>query len=840
MLRSRLSIVLLSLTLPMSAGASDAYPETDATILSDYAELTAGVALTDLGSGPAPGTLVVHGRSAFPVVLDEGEQVFVGAARQGAGRSLAFGHGAYFGGPLTNGSDLGLLVTNGVSWAAARPNPQVGVEPGQDALASFLADQGFTVSRIGPTEVATVDVFCVSAQTAYDPAELDAVRAWVDGGGGLLTAGTPWAFSYEDFAVNFPGNRMLCGSGLTFNGNYTWPSAGEDAVSAEPACPLLNATRAADALQEHVDGAITLPLADQARASATIRAAMNVLEQTCTDFWTALDELLARLGPVFPTEADPVDVDAEPLDALVVNHDDWVNQNSPPEEITAHPAADDFPGAVPPSAPVVERTLTIDGDFEGLPDQRLYAGAGAAGWRSTGLYAPPGALIEIDVPAERTGDGLSLLIGCHSDTLFNKDSWVRSPRVTRSFPLEAVTTRAANGFGGLVFVRVPRGSMLGSFDVTIRGAVEAPLYEHGLTDLADWVATVRDLEAPWAELASDRFIMSVPSADIRTLDDPVDVMELWNAILDADADLAAIPRQRGRAERFVFDRQISAGWMHSGYPIMAHLVSTSELLDTAATRAGGAWGPLHELGHDHQWRDWVIPNTTESSCNLWSIYASEEVLGIDRGLAHGAVEPSARRQRLDDYVAAGADASAWGAWEGLEFYLLVQEGFGWQPYIDVFGEYLTIPEPERPGNAQERIDQWLVRQSRSVNRDLRDYFDCWGLTTTEPSRSDVSSLPTWERDPMRRYCPSSFAALVINRLPQGAAEVLPPAFDGVCSTLPHRLCEEERVDGDLDGLLMPDELLPTGLDGLVLYEHSGGLQDMRLGRVGDDLVFSVP
>ena len=832
--------LLLLLSWPPPAAASDAYPETDPAILADYAELVAGVATTDIGSGPAPGVIVVHGRSAFPVVLDEGEQIFVGAARHGAGRALAFSHGAFLGGSLSNASDLGRLVTNAVDWASARPNPTVGVEPGLDALADHLAAAGYTVVRVDHSAVDTVDVFCVSAQTSRDPAELDAVRAWVEGGGGLLTAGTPWAFSYEEFALNFPGNRMLCGSGLTFNPDYTWPSAGEETISPDAACPLLNATRAADALRDHVDGLITLPLADQAKASATIRSAMNVLSQQCTGFWTALQDLLDRLGPIFPTEADPVDVNAEPLDALVVNHDDWLNQNLPPEEITAHPAAGDFPGAPDPSAPVVERTLTIDGDFEGLPDQRLYSGAGAAGWRSTGLHAPPGALIEVDAPPELADAGLSVLIGCHADTLFGRDSWTRSPRVVRSFAIEAPTTLAANGFGGLVYIRVPRGSALGPFEVTIRGAVEAPLYRHGETDPADWLASIRDLPGPWAELASDRFVMSVPSAEIRGLDSPAAVMELWNAVLDADADLAAIPRERGRAERFVFDRQISAGWMHSGYPIMAHLASTQELLDVARTQAEGIWGPFHELGHNHQWRDWVIPRTTESSCNLWSIYANEEVLGISRDDSHPAVSPDSRRLRLVDYFAAGADYGAWGPWEGLEFYLLVQEGFGWEAYQSVFGEYLTIPEPERPADDPARIDQWLVRLSRTIDRDLRDYFDCWAVPTGDTARAQVEGLPTWERDPLREWCPSGFADLVIHRLDERRASLLPPAFGAGCAEAPHRLCEEERVPGGLDGLVLAGEAAPAGTDGLVLYEHSGGLQDMQLSRAGDDLVFRVP
>jgi hypothetical protein len=42
-----------------------------------------------------------------------------------------------------------------------------------------------------------------------------------------------------------------------------------------------------------------------------------------------------------------------------------------------------------------------------------------------------------------------------------------------------------------------------------------------------------------------------------------------------------------RAERFLVDRQISAGWMHSGYPVMAHLESTGEVMTRVDRIAGG-------------------------------------------------------------------------------------------------------------------------------------------------------------------------------------------------------------------------------------------------------------
>jgi hypothetical protein len=57
-------------------------------------------------------------------------------------------------------------------------------------------------------------------------------------------------------------------------------------------------------------------------------------------------------------------------------------------------------------------------------------------------------------------------------------------------------------------------------------------------------------------------------------------------------------RDRPRAERIVLDCDISAGWMHSGYPIMAYTdpgVASRLNLPNWIGR-DNSWGPFHELG----------------------------------------------------------------------------------------------------------------------------------------------------------------------------------------------------------------------------------------------------
>ena len=243
--------------------------------------------------------------------------------------------------------------------------------------------------------------------------------------------------------------------------------------------------------------------------------------------------------------------------------------------------------------------------------------------------------------------------------------------------------------------------------------------------------------------------MTVPAEAIRTLDDPEALMNLWDAILDDQAALAGIPSDRPRAERFVLDRQISAGWMHSGYPIMAHLESTQEVVDRAFIESTGVWGPFHELGHNHQWREFVLPGTTEANVNLWSVHTSEEVLGIDRAAAHTALQPGARAQRIMDYVNGGADFWAdWNVWTALETYLQLQEAFGWQPFTDLHANYYYSLPANPALSDQEKIDAFALEFGLIVDRDLGPFFLAWGFPLSQGVLDQLAALPVWVGNPM--------------------------------------------------------------------------------------------
>jgi len=76
-------------------------------------------------------------------------------------------------------------------------------------------------------------------------------------------------------------------------------------------------------------------------------------------------------------------------------------------------------------------------------------------------------------------------------------------------------------------------------------------------------------------------------------------------------------------------------------------------------------------------------------------------------------------------------------------YAQMQEAFGWDAYRWVFATYLALPDAERPRTDDEKRDQWLVRFSRTVGRNLGPFYEAWGVPTSQAARDSIASLPEW-------------------------------------------------------------------------------------------------
>ncbi|RMF76164.1 MAG: hypothetical protein D6744_12575, partial [Planctomycetota bacterium] len=524
-------------------------------------------------------------------------------------------------------------------------------------------------------------------------------------GGGLITGGLGWGWlqlNPERTIQQHPGNQLLGAFGVLWADGTLKKTTGEGFKLRRDELENAHAGHALQAVERCASQ--PADAGDGAQLAQAVGVVAHALRTTPPDDRFLRPRLaslrMSHPEPIVPSEKHPVTLKT-PIARLLLTMELEELRRTPPERLRAHPAAESFPGAPPADAATVRRTIEIDCR---VPD-----------WHSTGLYAPPGRLIRVELPASAVSVGLRVRIGAHKDRLWHKAAWKRCPEITVAAPLDAEEVSLANAFGGLIYVVVPRNAPAETTHVSIDGGIAAPHFVLGRTSRDEWLQR-RLAPAPWAELESSKIIVTVPAELVRELDDPAAVMQTWDAIADADARLAGIPTTRARPERFVADRQISAGYMHAGYPIMTHLDAAAAMVSDEKLRAGN-WGLFHELGHNHQSPDWTFGGTGEVTCNLFTLYVYETVCG-QYETSRPQLFGDARVETIRKHLAAGASFDAWkrDPFLALLMYMQLKEAFGWEAFQRVFAEYRDLPPGDRPRDDAEKRDQWLIRFSRAAGK----------------------------------------------------------------------------------------------------------------------------
>jgi hypothetical protein len=194
--------------------------------------------------------------------------------------------------------------------------------------------------------------------------------------------------------------------------------------------------------------------------------------------------------------------------------------------------------------------------------------------------------------------------------------------------------------------------------------------------------------------------------------------------------------------------EISAGCMHSGYPLMAGMdmndvfVNKQQIISNAH---GGVWGLFYEMGHNHQNADWTFDGTVEVTENLFPLYAFEKICHSDPLEAHSSLAKGAWVRNMNRYFANGAQFEQWkqDPFVGLIMYIQLKNAFRWEPFIKTFKEYQQLSNSERPKSDDQKRDQWMVRFSQTIGKNLGPFFQAWGVPTSQTARDSIMTLPQW-------------------------------------------------------------------------------------------------
>jgi len=687
------------------------------------------------------GPVVAFGPTAFPLTeAPRGTGSFGGwtsaVATLGAGRVVAMGdHQALEASSRGSVGDTARFYANAIAWLADSSAKSVRIVTVTSATATWLASQGFTnvvtTNEAGlAAALAGADVLLPGWLGSSEPqSNLDAIAAFVEAGGGLFLADFGWGYTggwWNKPIAQAPGNLLLRGAGVGFPDGIFWDSG---AVAATPAVGQPNADLLLDLLAD-----------SSAATDEEKRFAASVLD-SIGDVLPPDDLLLAladrffdaRIASIHATPANPV---AELFDQALLRREADLLEATPAAQVTAHRDAAAVYGAIDPATPRVTRTVPIDGS--------------RGRWHPTGLYAVPGELVTVTVPSALVGKGYKVRIGAHTDDVSQRSSWLRPPRVHRWFPIDATVVPVANAFGGSIFVDLGGGAEsaspgLGTFQVTVAGAIEQPYFELGRHVDADWTGGARDRGAPWAVLASPNLVISIPSSDVRALATPTSLMTWWNDVITHQDALASHVAPRTGGELINVDVQNSAGSAHSGYPVQAWDIYWGNLADEEELVCNGSWGDFHELGHNHQRGWWTFPGDGEVSVNIFSNESLEsKALRPQGGWGYSADPAQVMAEAISNVSGGGTYSQKGSRWS---FWFQLADGFGWDAYRGVFAGYEqdAASNPSAlPQNDQQEKDQWFVRFSNRVGFDMKRFMvDTWGLEVGASAMAAVSSLPDW-------------------------------------------------------------------------------------------------
>ena len=718
-------------------------------LVSDQSDLLRGMGNTNWGGWPSP--VLPIGEWAFPIGFTQegyGSTIpVISASHVGRGKMLGYGHESWVDGAGPKETEFSLRA---VEWVCGE-NADVGLAygAGYDDFEDELQGEGHTVHlSVTPDNLSGIDCLLDEFWNGHDDADNQNLIDFMLAGGGLIMGGHAWYWSYSnsDVSHNYPGNKIAKTTGLFVSHAWGYNNIDFRVVPHE----LTRPQAAIDAIRaDRIDNQ-TLSSDDAAIADATLSICTGVVALDFHGFWSPLREVVNATGWTiieYGTLWQNIghNLGEDPVADTLLRVEAALTQGLPANELPAHPSHSEFPGDVPANATRIARTMSIDGNQSGLPGNFGYSSARAHVRMTTGLYAAPGEVVTVTLPSEIVNSGTYVLVGAHSDSLWGKSQLHRHPQIVRWWYVDEATMEVGNAFGGPIYIGIEAGSTLGEFGITVANAVKAPRYIHGETDIFQWQQQYRNDPAPWAEIGSDQFILTVPSHEIRDLDNPQDLMDWWDQALGMEHELYGYTPWP-RVERAVFDAQISAGWMHSGYPFMAHDLSVAGVVNVSYMSENGDWGMFHELGHNHQWMPSTLPGTTETGCNFASVYLMEDLVGVE---GHGAVDPEQRAARMEPYFEDGSNISNWSVWIALDTYLIIKEEWGWGVITEALSVYYTLPAAEVPSGGTEEFNAWVLHLSNATGYNLAPYHAAWGFPLTQDTFDSLSHLPIWVDDPLR-------------------------------------------------------------------------------------------
>ena len=691
-------------------------------------------------SGALPTPIYSYGPSSLVVTrygseLDSGAMVV--ASTLGAGRVVAVPYGMPDIEWHKDKAESEVFFKNMLKWLqGGSVDKSVRIKTRIGQIRDWLEAEGYTnVTQVSGNFTAALvedtDLILGHIGTGVSASGVAAIVEALSNGMGLYAAefglGYDWWWSRELWEV--PINQVLAYSGVIYAKDWykaekiyaiERPSVGMGHLSFESQLAV-------------VEDPASARVEDKAHTMDCMPVLLRGLDLNSLARRRLIVSSKAGYQSLMPSRTNPID---DAFDKFLLEMESDVLQREAVGEIEKHRMAETWYGAVADDADRTRKEVEL--------------GLDRARWRPLGLYAPPGEVVQVELPAALVGQGYRLLVSPHADDIKPRAVWYRIPEVQRAFAMESTEVAVGSAFGGSLFVDF--GSDIpgsGFVTVAVTGAVEQPHFILGKHRNSDWNTELKHRPAPYGIIEAPSFILHDrmnldPYALGRDLEDAEHLAGFWNRMVELEDWLnTKFDGARTHGELMNRDYQISAGYAHAGYPYQVEYNWVPDPFDVEFLRERGAWGDFHEVGHNHQEVWWTRSMESEVTVNIFSNYVMESLVTDS---TEWSIVPSEVWSRALVVHKAGKTYSSMSVWERLCFYLILADQFGWEAFHEFYGSYRADQKnnPDAlPENDTEKLDQILIRFSNEVGRDLSSYMEDYGLSPSAEAKAAVSSLPKW-------------------------------------------------------------------------------------------------
>ena len=367
----------------------------------------------------------------------------------------------------------------------------------------------------------------------------------------------------------------------------------------------------------------------------------------------------------------------------------------------------------------------VSDDEQAVIKRITYISRGTYGNLITGLYAPAGEVVKIEMSAAdlaATG-GITVYIGQvladgKPNNIWAARDFNRMPVIANAMQATGEESYVGSYLGGPIYI-VPKKDC-GKFTVTISGAVSYPHYIHGYTTREEFERN-KESTAPYFDLEvwDDSVRHSGPAARVSRFgyDRMAEAAVLWDKIARVSNQIPS----GSRADTgiiFLYDPFVAAGAMVAFVgrnTVNCPLATFTSALDaqSAVEDAAGFWGVIHEFNHHYQ-RFGFAPGdeVTNNAVSLveYSLFTRVSSLRT-LGNANQGHYSGWNRYTNPAWVLSQTLATT-GVNSALDGYANLLYAFGQQKFI----------EAAQLGGGRGGADVWFAAVSDATGYDMSYYF----------------------------------------------------------------------------------------------------------------------